>query len=99
MPLDDEISSFMELAILEAKRGVANYSNMGSPEIFYEGSGYRGFHTTECGEDSDNLDYQLKNGMITNSLAPFYLRFYRNSIPDSEMLKVNELINFYKDKK
>ena len=63
---------------------------------FSEGNAYRGSHRTECGERSSNKDYLLENGMITNSLAPFYLKWYRFSIPESEMRKVEQLVNFYK---
>lgn len=35
--------------------------------------------------------------MITNSLAPFYLKWYRYSIPVSDMLKMKELKEFYKN--
>ena len=62
---------------------------------FTEGNYFRGWHQTECGERSTNCDYLLENGMITNSLAPFYLRWYRNSIPESEMKKVKQLMEFY----
>jgi hypothetical protein len=63
---------------------------------FSEGNAYRGSHRTECGEKSSNKDYVLENGMITNSLAPFYLKWYRFAIPESEMRKVEQLVNFYK---
>jgi hypothetical protein len=53
---------------------------------------------TECGERSSNKDYLLENGMITNSLASFYLRWYRFDIPEIEMNKVHELVKFYKIK-
>lgn len=33
--------------------------------------------------------------MITNSLAPFYLMYYRNSIPVSEIKKTIRLYLFY----
>jgi hypothetical protein len=36
--------------------------------------------------------------MITNSLAAFYLRYYRNSIPESEMKKVMKVVTYYKEK-
>ena len=42
---------------------------------------------------------KVKNGMITNSLAPFYLKWYRFSIPESEMMKVKELQDFYEGRK
>jgi hypothetical protein len=62
---------------------------------FRGGSGYKGTHRTECGERSSNTDHLLENGMITNSLAPFYLKWYRYSIPETEMKKVLQLKEFY----
>ena len=86
----------MELALSEAKEGTAWYSNPDDKgENFDEDDGYKGFHHTECGECSTNKDYQLKNGMITNSLAPFYLRWYRDVIPETEMSKIEQLKKFY----
>lgn len=82
-PLDDELTMLMEMALSKRKIILS----------------YRGVHTTGCGEISTNHDYLLENGMITNSLAAFYLRWYRFSIPESEMKKVLELQDFYKRKK
>ncbi len=95
-PINDDIVDIMQQALLEAESGTSNYSEMNEPENFQSRSGFRGCHTTDCGERSDNKDYLLKNGMITNSLCVFYLKWYRNSIPPSEMDKVNDLIKFYK---
>jgi len=112
-PIDDEITQIMELALSKAKKGIANYSSLTDVgdgydwmykdkairvPSFREKNGYMGYHVTECGKLSTNRDYLLENGMITNSLAPFYLKWYRYSIPESEMRKVNELINFYNKK-
>jgi hypothetical protein len=33
--------------------------------------------------------------MITNSLAPFYLKWYRYSIPENDMKKIEELKKYY----
>ena len=98
IPLEDEISEIMVRAIYESVSGTANYSSTNEPERFRSGSGYRGVHTTSCGKRSSNNDYLLKNGMITNSLCVYYLVYYRDSIPKSEMDKVYELVNFYKNK-
>ena len=57
---------------------------------------YRGFHITRCGEFSDNNNWILTNGMITNSLCIYYIRYYRNYIPQSEIEKIN---NIYDDLK
>lgn len=96
VPIDDEISIIMEKAFVESQEGVANYSRIGSDEYFEGRGGWRGSHMTDCGERSSNKDYLLENGMITNSLCVFYLRYYRNSIPESEMKKVMKLVDCYK---
>lgn len=80
-PINDELTEMMEKALTKSKKGKA----------------YKGTHRTECGERSSNCDFLLENGMITNSLAPFYLRWYRYSIPESEMNKVKQLMRFYNE--
>ena len=111
-PINDELTQMMEKAITKAKTGAAHYSNLEDlgdgydwnyngqikrVPSFRQSMGYKGTHRTECGERSSNCDYLLENGMITNSLAPFYLRWYRYSIPESEMNKVKQLMNFYNE--
>lgn len=96
-PINDEITEIIELALSKAVKGAANYSSIGEPEKFSIGNAWRGWHTTDCGEHSSNCDYLLENGMITNSLAPFYVQWYRNSISDIEMNKIKELIKLYKN--
>lgn len=100
-PIEDELVQLMELALSKAKKGTSIYSNKennglidGKPAFRVE-SAFKGTHITECGERSSNCDYLLENYMITNSLAPFYLRWYRNSIPKSEMIKLKKLQDFY----
>jgi hypothetical protein len=95
-PVMDELTRIMRLALSEARTGVSNYDKPGEPAGFCECEGYRGYHRSDCGERSAPCDYLLKNGMITNSLSAFYLQFYRNSIPASEMNKVKKLVAFYK---
>jgi hypothetical protein len=88
----------MKVALNEAKRGTSNYSRVNEMPYFFESCGYKGYHSTECGERSFPADYLLENGMVTNSLAAFYLRFCRNSIPESEMRKVMKVVTYYKEK-
>ena len=101
-PIEDELVQLMELALSKAKEGGSIYSNkennglIDGKSAFRAGSAFRGSHRTECGERSSNCDYLLENYMITNSLAPFYLRWYRNSIPETEMVKLKQLADFYK---
>jgi len=97
-PVCDELALIMDMALDEAITGISNYYKPDEPSQFIEGNGYKGYHTTDCGENSSGNDYLLDNGMITNNLAGFYLRYYRNSIPESEMKKVNELADFYRTK-
>ena len=101
-PIEDELVSLVEMALSKAKKGASFYNNKhnnglidGRP-AFSEGVAFKGVHRTLCGEISNNCDYLLENYMITNSLAPFYLRWYRNSIPESEMIKLKKLQDFYK---
>lgn len=52
---------------------------------------YRGWHTTNCGKMSDNKDWQLPNGMITNSLCCYYIKYYRPFIPETEIMKIESI--------
>lgn len=95
-PFNDDFVEVMKMALDKAKEGVSNYSRSDEEPVFSEGAGYKGVHHTACGKSSSNQDYLLENGMVTNSLAPFYLEHYRSAIPETEMKKVNELVKFYK---
>ena len=112
-PIDDELVHMMEMALSKSDIGTGRYSkldDMGNGydwvhngdniriPSFAKGSRYMGFHHTECGERSDSCDFLLENGMITNSLSTFYLKWYRKSIPETEMKKILELQEFYKNK-
>jgi len=97
-PIDDEITKTVEICLKKGKTGVSNYGEIDKNEKFIDGLNedgdpvhYFGFHVTDCGEWSTCVDYLLGNGMITNSLCVFYLRYYRDVIPDSEMQKVMDL--------
>lgn len=94
-PIDDEITHLMEIAFSEAIAGSANYSDLEKEERFKENDGWRGWHITECEEYSDCHDYLLKNGLITNSLCVFYVRWYRNSIPENDWNKLKMLGYYY----
>lgn len=91
-PINDMLSIGMEIAIEESIEGASNYSKLDQEPTFYHGSGFMGWHGTDCGESSDNHDYLLKTGHITNSLAPFYLKWYRNSISRNDMMKIREVL-------
>jgi hypothetical protein len=97
-PVEDSLTHLIEKAIDEAEEGTSIYSDLNDDGTFVEGSGFRGFHTTECGKGSGNRDLLLRNGMITNSLAPFYLKWYRNSIPETEIIKLMNLKKWYETK-
>ncbi len=60
---------------------------------------YKGFHITRCGIFSDNDDWLLPNGMITNSLCVYYIRYYRNFIPECEIEKINDIYDEIKNKR
>lgn len=86
-PINDELSKLVELAFDNAIPGASNYSDIGETEFFYD-SGWRGWHTTDCGEESDCNDYFLENGMIVNSLFVFYVKWYRNSIHEKRLEQI-----------
>jgi hypothetical protein len=94
VPIDDDVTKLLTMALLKSKEGVANYSSVDEVERFTEG-GYRGFHITDCGKYSSNHDYELQNGMITNNLAPFYASWYRESISLNDWEKIIKLGKFY----
>lgn len=94
-PIEDNITSLVEMALSKAEKGTARYSNLSDNGTFRGGCGYKGSHRTDCGVRSTNVDYLLENGMITNSLAPFYVKWYRYSIPENDMNKIRELAEFY----
>jgi hypothetical protein len=95
---NDIITKIMQLALFEAKKGSSNYMYLNEQAKFFKGSYYCGYHITECGKESKSHDYQLENGMITNSLCVYYLQYYRKIIPKSEMKKVNKVVEYYKEK-
>lgn len=94
-PIEDELVNLVEMAIGKSKSGVSGYGNLGDNGSFNGDIGYKGFHRTECGENSGSQDLLLENGMITNSLAPFYLKWYRNSIPETDIEKLMSLKQYY----
>ncbi len=55
---------------------------------------YLGWHETRCGKQSANYNFDLPNGFITNSLAPYYVQHYRLKIPAAEVIKINNLYQF-----
>ncbi len=96
IPVNDEIVKILTLALGEAKKGCSGYSDLKDTDShFTEGCAYKGVHYTDCGAHSSNCDYLLPNGMITNSLAPYYLMWYREHIPESELDKIAELEKYY----
>ncbi|MBX2840709.1 MAG: hypothetical protein KTR26_02985 [Flammeovirgaceae bacterium] len=92
-PVIDGWVDLMKFSFANAKKGCGGMRN--AKLEFIEGGFYRGVHSTECGQDSKCYDYLLENGMVTNSLAKLYLIWYRNSITESELLKLEELKKFY----
>jgi len=87
----------MHLALEEGEFGTSNYDRLNEKPGFHKGGLYRGYHETDCGYCC-YYDYLLENGMITNELAEYYVRYYRRAIPKTEMQKVLQLVEYYKNK-
>lgn len=98
-PLEDDTVLYMEhlMNLPCTKKGTSFYSHLDDNGTFREGDRFKGIHRTGCGEKSENYEYLFGNGMITNSLAPYYLRWYRNQIPLIHLNKLIELFLFYKE--
>jgi hypothetical protein len=94
-PISDELSHILSEMIKMGEKGTSFYSNLNDNGTFTKSSGYKGTHITNCGERSSNYDILLPNGMITNSLCVFYLEWYRNSIPKSEIKKLEKIKNYW----
>lgn len=77
-PIEDEITKKVDYIFSKCK----------TPDYCY-----KGFHITKCGKFSDNNDWVLPNGMITNSLCSYYIKYYRDFIPKSEINKINKVYN------
>lgn len=79
-PIEDNLTLTMEQLL-----NVCDYSQ----------SRYKGIHVTKCGKWSDNKDWILPGGQITNSLAEYYMKYYRPYIPETEIEKVKKLAEEY----
>lgn len=67
------------------------FSENNLPHQFVSGSGFKGYHTTDFGKASTGYDYLVKNGIMTNSLAAFFMQYYRDSITETEIKKANDV--------
>lgn len=52
---------------------------------------WRGFHNCPCGVRSDNTDYRLPDGKLTNSLCVHYLAWHRREVPSVQLEQVAAL--------
>lgn len=94
-PIEDELTEAIDQAMKRSVSGTGWYSKLephDELEHFDEGNGYRGIHVTSCGEGGGNKDYLIDNKYITNRLAPYYVRYYRESIGEHDMKKLQTLL-------
>ena len=87
--VEDEFTEILERAVLEAIEGTL-YNG-----AFKQNNRYKGIHTADDGSKSNNYDILLPNGLVTHTLCVHYLKWYRNSIPDSDFEKLKGLVRFY----
>ncbi len=96
-PLNDDITTSMEKILNEAisakRGGILNKDNN-----FVPGFATMGVHFCQCGAQSSNKEYQLFNGMTTNTLCVHYLQYHRVDVPESEMDKVRAVVKLYNEK-
>ena len=100
-PLDDiyteSIRYFLDNAKIGGSHGYSNLKCQG--DHFTEGAAFLGCHKNCDGERSDNHDYLLENGFITNSLCVHYVRWFRKSITGENLQKLKVLKELYETKK
>jgi hypothetical protein len=94
-PIIDDVTKLIDHAFGKAVSGSASYSDINDLESFRVKGGWRGWHTCDDGEDSDNHDYLFENGMITNSLCIHYIMWFRNSIGYNDWIKLQKLGEYY----
>lgn len=94
-PVEDEWTRLMDAELSIAQTGASAYMNTDDQGTFHPNGAFRGVHITACGERGGNRDYLLSNGMVTNKLAAFYLRWYREAIPASEWRKLKHLAQYH----
>lgn len=97
-PIDDEYTKAIEYFFKRSKSGGANYSKLDDLGTFDEGNGWRGFHMNCDDERSDNHDYLLENGYITNSLCVYYVCWFRQAITGHNLEKLENLRSLYVQK-
>lgn len=97
--IEDDLVAFVNALLVVNKSTVSGgwyYDEKTSTlEDFTEDSGWRGFHIVDEFKVSTNRDYKLEAGFVTNSCAAYYLKHYRNQIPESEIKKLKELCEYY----
>jgi hypothetical protein len=98
-PIDDQWTQMLSAECANAILGTSSYNDINDTGSFTPGNKYDGVHTTDCGEVGLNQDLLLSNGMITHSLAVFYIRWYRDAIPAGEWKKLKHLAQAHEAKK
>lgn len=92
-PINDHLTLGMEDLISNGQAGIVVDSDLNDQETFQVGDSWRGWHRNCDGENSSNCDYLIADGRyITNSLAPHYLRWYREVIPQWMIEAVEEIV-------
>lgn len=97
--VEDDLTECIDEMMKLAKEGSSGYNNKDDEGTFRDGGGWRGIHGNSDGSKSTNKDYLLPNGLITNSLAPYYVRWYRYAIPETEKVKLKSLFEYWKKQK
>ena len=90
-PIEDELTSLVQMAY-DRKTAEGFLTPQG---VFNDKIRSKGWHSTDCGQHSTSVNYLLENGMVTNSLCVFYVKYYRNSIQSDDIEKLKQLAEFY----
>ena len=79
-PINDDLTKMMEVALSKSQEGVARYSDTSDSGSFQKGSGYKGSHSTECGQRSSNKDYIVDERVFNKEDYPDFINWYIKNI-------------------
>jgi hypothetical protein len=92
LPVNDAETLFMEKLLTDATNDNLKSGVVMPNGIFVRGLSTKGLHQCVCGEYSHSRDYEIYDGIHTNSLATHYLRWHRGEIPETELDKIKFLM-------
>ena len=99
-PVKDDLTDKIDFILDKAYKGEGDAQKRGFlKNVGWDHHQYYGMHTTSCGMTSEPEDWYIptKEGVWTNSLAGYYVKHYRNYIPQVEIEKIEAIYKELKE--